>query len=98
MAVADAADSVFIPAIGARARVIVRQIVPGRAICAVVFAHSAPRALTQIRSPTFPMRCPLARSLKPSLFYHSRFSSQARLNDESSCIILARAGARESFL
>ena len=37
--VANAADPVLAPAIGARARLIVRKILPGGAVLAVILAH-----------------------------------------------------------
>ena len=45
--VADAGQAVFVPAIGARAGVIVREIFPGGAVRAVVFAHRAPGAFAE---------------------------------------------------
>ena len=44
-------DAVLTPAVGARARVIVREVVPGVAAGAVVLAHRAPLALAEIRAP-----------------------------------------------
>ena len=49
--VADAGDAVFGPAIGARAGVIVREVIPGRAVGAVVFARIAPGSFREIRTP-----------------------------------------------
>ena len=42
MIVADAGQAVFAPAIGAAAGVIVRQIIPGRAAGAIIFADAYP--------------------------------------------------------
>ena len=53
--VADAAETVFAPTIGPRARLIVREIVPGLAVGAVVFAHGSPRPLGEIGSPQPPV-------------------------------------------
>src|SRR5579859_224871 len=64
MTVADTGNAVFIPAICARARLIMRKVIPGFAIRAVIFAHGAPRALTYVRSPAFPMGGAVARFLK----------------------------------
>ena len=50
----DAEQPVLVPAIGAAARVIVGEVAPGVAIAAVVFAHSAPGALGEVRSPEPP--------------------------------------------
>jgi hypothetical protein len=52
--VADAAQTVLVPAVDARARVVVREIVPGGALGAVVFAHRAPGALAEIGPPILP--------------------------------------------
>jgi hypothetical protein len=54
LVVGIAGDAVFTPAIGARTSLIVREIVPGGAIVAVVFADGAPLAFAEVRTPTFP--------------------------------------------
>src|SRR5207244_3686759 len=53
--VAKPADPVLTPAVGAAARMIVREIFPGIAVFAVILAHRAPLALAEIRSPSSPM-------------------------------------------
>src|SRR6202040_4102793 len=68
MAVADAAQAVFPPAIGARARMIVRKIFPGAAIRTVVLTDGAPLALADVRPPTLPMHGPFLR-LGQTLFF-----------------------------
>ena len=55
LAVADSRQTVFIPAIGARAGVIVRQVFPGVAVRAVVFADRAPGALAEVGPPALPV-------------------------------------------
>src|SRR4051812_48285962 len=57
MEVAEPADPVLAPAVGSATRMIMRQIVPGIAVCAVVFAHGAPLPLAEIRSPMAPLAC-----------------------------------------
>ncbi len=52
--VADACYAVFAPAVGARARLVVRQVVPGVAVGAVVLAHRAPLAFADIGAPAAP--------------------------------------------
>src|SRR5438477_562924 len=47
-------DAVLAPAVRTRARMIVREVVPGGAAGAVVLAHRAPRALADVRSPCAP--------------------------------------------
>ncbi len=53
--VADAADPILAPAIRARARVVVRQVVPSGARGAVVFADGPPLSLAEIRTPAAPV-------------------------------------------
>src|SRR5438105_14329049 len=53
--VAKASDSVLAPALGPAARMIVREIFPGRAVFAVILAHRSPLPLAEIRPPAPPM-------------------------------------------
>src|ERR1700759_4395911 len=53
--VAEPTNPVLAPAIGAAARMIVREIFPGSAIFAVILANSAPLALAEVRPPTPPV-------------------------------------------
>src|SRR5215471_4773650 len=55
LAVADAGEPVLVPSVGARARMVVRKVVPGFALRAVVLAHGAPGALAQVRAPLLPV-------------------------------------------
>src|SRR5215813_12150627 len=55
MAVGDTGNAVFIPAVRFRSRVIMRQIVPGCSISAVVLAYRSPGALAEVWPPTLPM-------------------------------------------
>ena len=55
LAVADAGQPIFIPAVGAGTGLVMREIFPGVSIRAVVFAHGAPRALAEVRPPTLPV-------------------------------------------
>ena len=55
-AIAEACDAVFAPPIRTAACVIMREVVPGVAVGAVVLAHGAPLALAQIRAPLLPCR------------------------------------------
>ena len=52
--VGDAGHPVLVPAVGARAGVVVRERVPGVAALGVVLAHRAPGALAQVRAPLVP--------------------------------------------
>src|SRR5262245_58711420 len=60
MPVADTRYAIFVPAVGARASVIMREVIPRVAIGAIVFAHRAPGALGQKRAPTVPVPAPLS--------------------------------------
>src|SRR5260370_32022173 len=50
MVIADAGQTVLAPVICARTRLVVAEVVPGISILAVILAHRAPLALTQVRS------------------------------------------------
>ena len=63
MVVADPRDPVLSPAIGPRARLVVREIVPCVAAGAVVLPHGSPLALAEVRPPREPRRPP-----RPILF------------------------------
>src|SRR5215467_2551926 len=56
MTVADARDSILVPAVRPRSRVVMREVLPGVAIWAVVLANGAPGTLAEVRTPTLPMR------------------------------------------
>src|SRR5262249_29605936 len=53
--IANSGETIFIPAVSARACMIVRKVVPGRAIGTVVFTHCPPSTLAQVRTPALPM-------------------------------------------
>jgi len=55
VAVANSSNAIFIPAVGAGARVVVGQIIPGGAVGTVILTHRAPGALAQIWSPALPV-------------------------------------------
>src|SRR5215469_2120737 len=65
--VADARQPVLAPVIGARAGLVVAEIVPSIAVLAVVLAHRAPLALAQIRPPLPPRHAVLARLVETCL-------------------------------
>src|SRR5581483_9457768 len=54
--IGDSGDAVLAPAVSLRARVVVRQVIPRRAVRAVILAHRAPRAFAQVRPPALPVR------------------------------------------
>ena len=59
--VGDAEQAVLAPPVGARARMVVREVAPRRPVRRVVLAHGAPLALGQIRPPPLPVRRPRLR-------------------------------------
>ena len=68
LVVGDAGQAVFAPAIGARARLIVGEIIPGVAAFAVVFADRAPLALAEVRPPFFPGSLAVAGGFEAEMF------------------------------
>ena len=54
LVVGDAGQAVLAPAIGARAGLVVGEVVPGVAALAVVLAHGAPLAFAEVGPPLFP--------------------------------------------
>src|SRR5512146_3517228 len=54
--VADAEQAIFVPAVGAAPRVLVREVAPHVAVGTVVLAHRAPRPFGEIRPPETPRR------------------------------------------
>jgi len=67
MAVADAANTVFAPAIRFRARMIVREVVLRIAVRAIVLAHRAPGPLAEVWAPPFPVGAAMLRLFEPPL-------------------------------
>ena len=65
--IADSAKAVLAPTEGACTGLIMREIVPGIAVGAVVLAHGAPRAVGQIGAPQSPVLLPrtLVRKTQP---------------------------------
>ena len=70
LVVGDAAQPVLAPAIRAQSRLVMREVVPRVAVLAVVLAHGAPLALTEVRSPLLPRDTRLACLVQPPLFTH----------------------------
>src|SRR5208337_4138017 len=68
VAVANPGDTIFIPAIGPGAGVIVGQIFPRGPVGAVVLSHSSPGALTEVGPPAFPMRFAVAALFQSLVF------------------------------
>src|SRR4030095_699463 len=67
LCVAEAADAVFAPPIGAATRMLMGEVTPGIAVGTVVFAHRAPLALAHIGPPFAPSLPMLVRLFQPFL-------------------------------
>ena len=65
--IGEAADPVLAPAISAGARVLVREIIPGVAMSAVILPHRAPLPLAQVRAPEMPALLAMVILLKATL-------------------------------
>src|SRR5215470_15124446 len=75
MTVANAGDSILVPAVGPGSGVVVGQVFPRVAVRAVVFANRAPGTLAEVRTPALPMRPPLAYLFESMFFFgHSNVS------------------------
>ena len=61
LVVGEAGEPVLAPAVGPRARLIVREVVPGVAVFAIVLAHRSPLTLAQVGTPLSPGDPSLAR-------------------------------------
>ncbi len=61
--VREAGEAVLAPAVGPRASLVVRQVLPRRAVLAVVLPHSPPLPLREVRAPVVPV----ARLAQPVL-------------------------------
>src|SRR5437773_7065726 len=68
MAVAEAGEAVFVPAVRARPSRIVRKVIPGVAVGAVILADGAPCALGEIRAPALPVRRAPSRLVEATAF------------------------------
>jgi hypothetical protein len=68
LVVGDACQAVFTPAISARSRLIVREIIPRVSPFAVIFADRAPLPFAEIRAPFLPRNLLFPRLGKSSVF------------------------------
>src|SRR5262249_13843761 len=64
LVVGDARQAVLAPAVGSGARVVVREIVPGITVLAVVLPHGPPLPLAEVRPPPSPRPSELPRLVK----------------------------------
>jgi hypothetical protein len=67
VAIRDAGQAILVPAVRALPRMVVREVLPGVAVRAVVLADGAPGALAQIGAPPLPMRAAIAIIVKTTL-------------------------------
>ena len=68
LVVGDAGQAVLAPVIGARARLVVAEVIPGVAVLAVVLAHGAPLAFAEVGPPFLPGSLLLASLFQSFLF------------------------------
>src|SRR5690349_3000391 len=68
MPVADSADTVLSPAIGVRASLIVRKIIPRVAVWAIILTDRPPLAFGKIRTPSLPVSLSRRGRSKPLVF------------------------------
>src|SRR3990172_8270328 len=65
--IADASQTILSPSIRFRPRMVVGEVVPRRAVRAVILTHRPPCTLAQIGAPALPVPLAFARFVKPSL-------------------------------
>ena len=78
VAIADPGDTVFAPAEGPAAGVVVGKLIPGIAIGAVIFTHGSPGAFAEAGPPFFPIGLTLPvcfESLMLGRWFHNRSPS-----------------------
>ena len=68
LVVGDAGQTILAPAVGARARLVMGEVVPGVAAFAVVLADRAPLPFAQVRSPLLPGSLALPSSFQSIVF------------------------------
>src|SRR5262245_58415520 len=78
LVIAEAPESVLAPPVGAGARLVAGEIVPGVAVVAVVLPDCPPLALAEVGTPFLPKDVRLARLVQPfllrGLYYRVHFS------------------------
>ena len=68
MVIAKAGEAVLAPMVSAGASLIMREVIPGVAVVAIVLTYRPPLALAEIRSPLLPRHPVLARFVETNLF------------------------------
>ena len=66
--VADPCKPILAPVIGTRSRLVMREVVPGIAVLAIILADRTPLPLAQVRTPLFPGSFACASLLKSDVF------------------------------
>ena len=66
--IGDAGQAIFAPAVGARAGLVVGEVIPGVAAFAVVLADGSPLPFAQVRSPLLPWSFLRSGFFKAGLF------------------------------
>src|SRR5262245_14633797 len=78
LVIAEAPESVLAPPVGAGARLVMGEVVPGVAVVAVVLPDCPPLALAEVGTPFLPKDVRLARLVQPfllrGLYYRVHFS------------------------
>src|SRR6476646_2804891 len=87
--IGNSGDAVLAPAVGTRAGLLMGKEIPRVTPRTIVFAYCPPLALTEVRTPLFPIRCCLARFLQTCLFFcHGEFLS---------CMLFCGANVTDRF-
>src|SRR5262249_3048367 len=68
LVVGDPGETVLAPSIGARSRLVVREVLPRAAVVALVLAHRSPLSLAEVGTPALPRRPCVACFFEPSSF------------------------------
>ena len=79
MIVGNSRKAIFAPAIGARASLVMRKIIPGVASLAVVLADCAPLAFAEVGAPLLPRFFFSTRFVEPNLLAGDRHGRIARI-------------------
>src|SRR5262249_20071671 len=78
VAVADSRQPILVPAISPRPGLLMRKILPGLAVSAVVFANGAPSPLAHVRPPALPVSAAIVRLLQAHFFFGHEGSRSPR--------------------
>ena len=68
LAIANAQQTIFTPAIGSTASLVVRELLPGIAVLGVIFPDRSPLSLGQIRPPALPVALARPAFVEPLRF------------------------------